>query len=175
VVIGLGNSEEHERYRDSPHNLGKKVVNEVAEIMGLAWKAKGQALVARGTWKDASVCLVKPLVLMNESGPVVAALAAADGFSPAECTLVHDDLALPPGAVRFRERGGDGGHRGVRSVIETFQAETFRRVKVGVGRPEGAIPVLDYLLNPLPADRREIIDRACREAGRRIVESLASP
>lgn len=175
VIIGLGNPEDQDRYRDSPHNLGKKVVNEIAGIMGLSWeREEGEALVARGAWKGAMVHLVKPLAYMNESGPVIAGLAARHRFSPAQCTLVHDDLALPPGAVRFREHGSDGGHRGVRSIIQTFQSDTFRRVKVGVGRPEGQSPVLDYLLTPLPPERRPVIDQACKDAARRILESIAS-
>jgi UDP-N-acetylmuramoyl-tripeptide--D-alanyl-D-alanine ligase len=175
VIIGLGNPEDEDRYHDSPHNLGKKVVNRIAAIIGLSWeRGEAEALVVRGTWRGVTIHLVKPLVYMNESGPVIAELAARHGFSPAQCMLVHDDVALPPGVIRFREHGGDGGHRGVRSVIQTFQSDTFRRVKVGVGRPEDQRPLLDYLLTPLPAERLAVVDRACEDAARRILDSIGS-
>ncbi len=83
---------------------------------------------------------------------------------------MHDDLDLPMGAVRTRMRGGAGGHRGAQSVIQAFQDERIRRVKIGVGTPPPGTPALEYVLTPFPSHARAAIDGACRAAADRVME-----
>ena len=131
-----------------------------------------------GTWRwvtrleadGVPVCLVKPMVVMNHVGPALLQLVRDLGFGVDRCILVHDDLDLPLGAVRARMRGGDGGHRGVRSIVQSFQDDQFRRIKVGVGRPPAGVPTLDYLLAPLPTGQLAAVDEACHKAADRVLE-----
>lgn len=171
VIVGLGNP--GDRHDGTPHNVGHRAVDALAARLGFTWTRDGAALVARGEWRGQLLCLVRPLVPMNQIGPALRGLAPGLGLAPEACVLVHDDLDLPPGAVRLRMSGSAGGHRGVSAILEAFQSQAFRRVKIGVGRPPEGMPVLQYLLGPLPADKRPVIEEACRLAVDRILEAAA--
>jgi PTH1 family peptidyl-tRNA hydrolase len=84
--------------------------------------------------------------------------------------LVHDDLDLPLGVVRSRLRGSDGGHRGVRSILETFQSDQFPRVKVGVKRPATSQTAREAVLDPFTAEEQPIMNAAFAAAERRLAE-----
>ena len=93
-------------------------------------------------------------------------------FSPAQCILVHDDLDTPIGSVRTRLSGGAGGHLGVASILEAFQTDAFRRVKVGVGKPDIPIDRIAYLLSPFAAGDRGAIDQSLLAADARVVAMM---
>jgi len=119
-----------------------------------------------------SLVLLKPSARMNATGPRLRAIGERLGFGPPDLVLVHDDLDLPIRSVRVRTRSGDGGHRGVRSVLQAFRTDEIRRVRVGVGRPEERRRVEDYVLTPLGAASLAMIDEACAEAADRVLELL---
>ena len=116
--------------------------------------------------------LLKPAAWMNVSGRRLAALAERLGFGPADLILVHDDLDIPIGSVRVRTRSGDGGHRGVRSVLRAFRTDEIRRVRVGVGRPERGAAIEDFVATPFDAARLAAVHAACAEAADRALELL---
>jgi PTH1 family peptidyl-tRNA hydrolase len=89
--------------------------------------------------------------------------------------LVHDDLDMPLGRVRTYARGGDGGHRGVRSVLQAFRTDAVRRVKIGIGHPGAKDKIVDYVLTDLSPERLAVVDKACVEAVDRIRELLHAP
>jgi aminoacyl-tRNA hydrolase len=171
VIVGLGNP--GPRYAATPHNVGQDVVDRLAGELGVTWTPEADALVARGAWNGASVRLVKPMAFMNLSGPVLARLARRWGIDHARCILVYDDHDLPLGAVRTRMRGSDGGHRGVRSILEAFQTDEFRRVKLGVrseGRPRAAG---DAVLAPFTDAEAAVIAHASTHALTQLAELVA--
>ena len=171
VVVGLGNP--HQRLADTPHNVGYRTIEILAQRMGQDWLAEGDlAMVALGELHGQKICLIKPFSPMNEIGPALAALANELGFEVHQCILVHDDLDLPLGAVRARNRGSDGGHRGVRSIIQAFQDDRFRRVKIGVGHaPEGQ-SVIDFVLTPFSEEQRAIVTTINSAAADKVIELL---
>lgn len=166
LVVGLGNP--GPTYRDTRHNTGHMVVDRVAARLGCPFRLRGQAVVGEATWAGGRLHLAKPVAFMNVSGPPVARLLRDLGLDPAHLILVHDDLDLPFGRVRVRQKGGHGGHNGVRSLVETLGTEAFRRVKVGVGRPATKAEVADWLLTEFDAEARaalpEILARAADAA-----------
>jgi UDP-N-acetylmuramoyl-tripeptide--D-alanyl-D-alanine ligase len=169
VVIGLGNPQP--RLADTPHNVGYRAVELLATRMQQEWRVEGgQVMLACGELQGRPVCLVKPLTAMNESGPVLAQLARDLGFGVHQCILVHDDLDLPLGTVRTRLRGSDGGHRGVRSILNTFQDDTFRRVKLGIGKSAEGLSVSDYVLTPFSVAQQAVADSMSETAADRITE-----
>lgn len=171
VVIGLGNPEAGRV--DTPHNVGYEAVDILAKRMGQDWVTEGDlAKVVRGELQGVPVLLVKPLIPMNDIGPVLLRLARNFAVDAHQCILVHDDLALPIGAVRARIRGSDGGHRGVRSILQAFQDDKFRRVKIGVGQPREGQSVIDYVLTPFPAGQQAAVAAANQTAADRIVELI---
>jgi PTH1 family peptidyl-tRNA hydrolase len=109
------------------------VVDIIAGSLGGEWSREDRAMVWQGEWREILLRLVKPMVNMNQVGPALSEWTW--GVPPERCVLVHDDVDLPPGAVRRRGRSSDGGHGGVRSILQVFQTQAFPRVKVGVGRP----------------------------------------
>jgi len=129
-------------------------------------------MLARFELQGRIVYLIKPLTYMNVSGPMLSQLARRLGFAAGQCVLVHDDIDLPLGAVRVRMKGGDGGHRGVGSIQRAFGSDAFRRVKIGVGRPEQPGHAAHHVLTSFATTQMPVIERACTEAARRVQELL---
>ena len=125
--------------------------------------------------RNQAVCLVKIRGPMNLIGAGLRQVSENLGFTPAQTILVYDDLALPLGTVRARLSGGAGGHRGVASVLEAFQTDAFRRVKVGIGQAEARVPPASYVLTPWDAAIRPAVHRAIQAGIARLDELLPRP
>ena len=166
LIVGLGNP--GKRYEETPHNMGRVVVDRLAERLGGRWRLEGPALVADVQVRDVPVLLVKLEASMNDAGPALKPLTDRFDGRPEDCIVVQNDMDLPVGQVRTRLKGGAGGHLGVRSILDTYQSEAFPRVKVGVGRPERSDE--PYLLAPVSPERRALLDPACETAADRVLE-----
>lgn len=137
LIVGLGNP--GETYRDTRHNIGFMVLDEIARRMGAAFREEKRwtGLVAKFT----GGYLLKPLTFMNDSGRSVQAVAHFYKTTPAQTLVVYDDVDLALGRLRFRTSGSAAGHNGIRSLISSFGSDEFPRLKVGIspagGRPAG--------------------------------------
>ncbi|MEW6307460.1 MAG: aminoacyl-tRNA hydrolase [Bacillota bacterium] len=147
LIIGLGNP--GERYAGTRHNLGFLVVNRLAADLAVKFTRQGQSLVAAGRLGETPVVLAKPLTFMNLSGQAVHRLLVQHRLTPDELTVVHDDLDLPAGRLRFKRGGGSGGHRGVASLVTELGTADFIRLKLGIGRPPLGVDPADFVLQPL--------------------------
>lgn len=162
LVAGLGNP--GPAYAGHRHNVGHRVVDELAERLGGSWRrhrtGRADAVETRLGPPGAEaprVVLVRPRSYMNESGGPVAAVAAYADVRPEQVVVVHDELDLPFGTVRVKHGGGAAGHNGVRSVALALGTRDFLRVRVGVGRPPGRQDPADFVLSPYSAgERREL-------------------
>lgn len=170
VVAGLGNpGPEYERTR---HNVGQRVLDQLAPTLRAAWHPEGRALVARGRWRGETVHLVKPQGFMNGIGiPLAAALRRLDA-EPTDLVVVYDDIDLPLGTVRVRVKGSHGGHNGMRSIIDTLGTAEIRRVKLGIGRPEHKADVPDHVLERFEPEEQPIVDEAVALAAERVLELI---
>lgn len=149
LVVGLGNP--GEKYRRTRHNVGFMVVDALAAEAGAPhWYEESDALVTEIEVEGAGVLLVKPQTFMNRSGAAVCDLALSHGLEPPSILVIVDDIALELGTLRIRERGGHGGHNGLRSLIDCLETEDFPRVRIGVRRGELAGDLADYVLAPFP-------------------------
>jgi aminoacyl-tRNA hydrolase len=180
AVLGLGNP--GEKYRDTPHNVGHRVLDLLLRFFGSQWVQQGKALVARIQCGDTTLFLIKPLTYVNSTGPVLAELSHELGFEAAECVLVLDDIDLPLGTVRVRRGGSDGGHKGVRSIFEACRTDALRRVKIGVRPPEQKPDErgygqdrATYLLQPFAPMNLPVIERASAEAAEQALRLLRIP
>jgi PTH1 family peptidyl-tRNA hydrolase len=156
-VVGLGNP--GQEYENSWHNVGFRVVDEVAARCGVSIRRRCyRALTVETMFDRAEVLLMKPQVYMNRSGESVAA-ALSDLAIPMDRVVVtFDDADLPLGLLRVRRGGGSGGHRGIASIIETTGTNEFTRVRLGIGRPIAESPDLAaYVLSRIPAAAEEIV------------------
>ena len=167
LLVGLGNP--GERYAHTRHNAGSQFVHQVALDAGAVFrnepKFSGRIASARIGCQD--VRLFIAAAYMNESGRAVAGVIRFYKVPVDQVLIAHDDLDLPPGAVRLKKGGGHGGHNGLRDVIRHLGSRDFSRLRIGIGHPGSADQVADYVLRK-PAKRdavliQDSIDAACRE------------
>ncbi len=145
VIVGLGNP--GVRYQGNRHNIGFQVADRLAENNHIPISKKRlKAVYGTGKIDSTEVVLAKPLTFMNQSGEAVRRIVDFFKVGMEDLIVVHDDMDLPFGRLRFKRRGGDGGHQGVRSIIEAIGGNTFRRLKVGIGRPPRGMEVAEYVL-----------------------------
>ena len=175
LIVGLGNP--GREYAHSRHNVGFWCLNRLARRHGIAFSSRGRlAAVGEGELAGQPVILAKPRTFVNLSGRAVSHLLQRYRLSPQQLLVVYDDLDLPLGRVRLRPSGSHGGHRGMRSIIEAIGSQDFPRIRIGIGRPEVAgeptwesEAVVDYVLGPMTADERRILDEAAATAGEAIL------
>lgn len=173
VIVGLGNPEP--RHAGTPHNVGYEVADRLAASIGSDWQSTPEAWVAQGSIRGQPVRLLKLRIAMNLTGAQLRNLSQRMGFGPEQCILVFDDLATPIGSVRTRMSGGAGGHRGVASILEAFQTDAFRRVKVGVAGPGAESDRIGYVLTPFRDEDRPAVERAIDAAAARVVQMIPVP
>ena len=145
IIVGLGNP--GIPYRMTRHNIGFQVVDRLAKLNHIPIRTKRfKSLYGTGWIDSQEVGLVKPRTFMNRSGEGVKGAADFFHLGVEDLVVVHDDLDLPFGRLRFKQRGGDGGHQGVRSIIERMGGNNFLRLKVGIGRPPKGVDPAEYVL-----------------------------
>jgi PTH1 family peptidyl-tRNA hydrolase len=155
VVVGLGNpGNGYSRHR---HNIGFAVVDELAAKHCRNWASKREkAQVCRTRIDNASVVLVKPMTFMNLSGMGVLPVLRRLNADPARMIVVHDDMDLPAGRVRIKVGGGDGGHKGIRSIADSLRFHDFIRVRLGIGRPPAGVPPEEFVLSAFTPEEGEV-------------------
>jgi PTH1 family peptidyl-tRNA hydrolase len=116
------------------------------------------AQIAQGRLAGVPVIAVKPLALMNRSGVPVGDIVHIYGTQCEDMVVIHDDIDLAYERLKIKEKGGDGGHNGIRSLIDALGTEDFVRVRMGVGRPEADIGVVDYVLGDFDAHQRSTLE-----------------
>jgi PTH1 family peptidyl-tRNA hydrolase len=155
------------KYRDTRHNVGFRVIDEVARRSGAAFDTSmTDALVARvrGAGADTTMLLVKPLTMMNLSGEAVSVLARYYRVDVPDLLIVADDTNLQLARLRARARGSSGGHNGFKSIAQHLGTWEFARLRVGVGRGDGRRDLADHVLARFDADEQPIIEAAIGRA-----------
>ena len=177
IVVGLGNP--GKKYERTRHNVGQDAVAELARRHGATLKeGRDKSLVAEVQLSEEKVVLAVPLTFMNESGQAVRALVKrhnlkADDFAT-RLVVVHDELDLPPGAVRVKEGGGLAGHNGLRSITSHLATQDYLRVRIGVGKPPTADLGADHVLRKVPPTERKVLDDAESRAADAIESLIAN-
>lgn len=157
LIVGLGNP--GVRYRWTRHNAGFQVIDRFARLRDISLSIRRyKAIYGLGSFASQRIILFKPLTYMNLSGEAVRKAVQAFQIPLDNLIVVHDDLDLPPGKLRFKQKGGDGGHQGIRSIIEAMGDNAFLRLKVGIGRPPPGVDPAEYVLAPLEGAEREQYD-----------------
>ncbi len=179
VIAGLGNP--GPQYAETRHNVGFLLVDILAEAHNLQFRAKFQGLWAAENVQGEQILLLKPTTFMNLSGRSVRALTDFYKITGDDLLVVHDDMDLPLGKIRFRAQGGAGGHNGLKSILAELGTDKFWRLKLGVGHPAssadveiGSSPykpgttVVEHVLSPFAPDEirplEEMLERAEKAA-----------
>jgi peptidyl-tRNA hydrolase, PTH1 family len=163
LLVGLGNP--GSRYVGTRHNLGFEAVDRIAREAGADWeRGPSKSLVAEGTFAGQTLLLAKPLTYMNLSGRAVLELTRVRELATEELLIFIDDIALPLGALRIRERGSAGGHKGLASVLTALGNEDVPRARLGI-RPRGLESggdaeddLSEFVLERFTADERPLVD-----------------
>ena len=170
MIVGLGNP--GQEYKDTRHNVGFMVIDELSRRWeACGWRSKFDAEIAEHRIAGEQILLVKPQTYMNLSGNAVGALARWHKVSPEHITVIYDDMDLAVGRIRLRTKGSSGGHRGIESILSQLAADTFNRVRVGVGRPPAGWTVNNYVLSRFNDDEAPLI-RAAIEHSAEAVECV---
>ena len=173
LIVGLGNP--GLEYQFTPHNAGFLAIDRMAEVCGVTVaNRRGRALTAKARLGGQEVLLAKPETFMNLSGNSVAALLRELELPASELIVMYDELAIPLGQLRIRERGSAGGHNGIKSILSSLGTEEFVRIRIGVGKPptvtgrEIKAGGTDYLLSPMRKMQLQELDEVLDEAVRAV-------
>jgi PTH1 family peptidyl-tRNA hydrolase len=175
LVAGLGNP--GEEYESTPHNLGFRVVDLLAERHSIRVNRKdSKALTGVGEIAGKAVMLAKPQTYMNLSGTSVAPLMEKHSLTPADLILVYDELDLPWGELRIKPRGSAAGHKGTTSVIGSLGTQEFVRVRLGINPGHEIREGAEYLLAPIKRSQQketeELVGRGADAVASLIAEGV---
>ena len=166
LLVGLGNP--GSEYAKTRHNAGFWFCERLAQDVGarLAKESRFHGFVAaiRGNTRGEGLWLLLPQTYMNLSGQAVAALTRFYRIEAADILVVHDDLDLPPGALRLRFGGGLGGHNGLKDISAHLDTQDYWRLRIGIGHPGDRDDVVDYVLKPPRREEAEAMDAAIARA-----------
>jgi PTH1 family peptidyl-tRNA hydrolase len=171
LIVGLGNP--GAEYALTPHNAGFLAIDRIAVVCDVqVANRRGRALTGRARLAGHNILLAKPETFMNLSGLSVAALLQELELGVEDLVVLYDELAIPLGQLRIRERGSAAGHNGVKSISGVLGTEEWTRIRIGVGKPPTetgrAVKAggTDYLLAPMRkqalVELDEVLDQAVR-------------
>ncbi|QUJ75389.1 aminoacyl-tRNA hydrolase [Sulfitobacter albidus] len=160
LIVGLGNP--GAKYARHRHNIGFMALDRIAADHGFApWKGKHQGSISEGRFGADRCALLKPETFMNRSGDSVQAAAAFFKIGPEDIIVLHDEIDLAPGKVKFKQGGGHAGHNGLRSIHGHLGAE-YARVRLGVGHPGHKDRVPGYVLHDFAKADEDWLDDVLR-------------
>ena len=172
LIVGLGNP--GIEYAWTPHNLGFLVVDMLAEQAGIrVTRPESKSYVGLGSIGGHQVMLAKPQTMMNLSGIAVRELAGRADCQPSDVIVVCDDIALPWGMLRVRERGTAGGHNGLKSVIGALGTKEFPRVRLGVRPEEFRGDLKEYVLRQIRRDEEDVVAEEIEQGAEAVKVILA--
>ncbi len=162
VIVGLGNP--GDRYSLTKHNVGYMIVDMLATKVGATFKYenKFKSQISQISFEGEKVLLVKPETFMNLSGEAMRAILDFYKLSNKDFLVVYDDVSMDVGAVRFRDKGSDGGHNGIKSIVFHLKTQEFDRMKIGIGPQPQSMPLEAYVLQNFSKDQieklKEVVD-----------------
>jgi peptidyl-tRNA hydrolase, PTH1 family len=179
LIVGLGNP--GEKYKETRHNIGFMVLDKVAKVSSFAkasedkqsfrFEKKLGVEIIKGKIGNTEVILAKPQTFMNLSGQVVSKVANYYKIKPQDIWVICDDIYLPLGKLRIREKGSSGGHKGLVSIIQELGSNAFIRFRVGIGLPE-KVPYEKYVLQKIRVNELKIIKKSIEQTKEAIIFAL---
>jgi peptidyl-tRNA hydrolase, PTH1 family len=171
IIVGLGNP--GERYAQNRHNIGFMVLDALAREVSGDWTRYLLTRICRMELENRPVLLAQPLTYMNQSGKAVHALLSALNRSPKDLIVLIDDLSLPLGRMRIREKGSSGGHNGLDSIMKMLNTDEFLRIRMGIGEEQMPADKADFVLSDFSPDRQEELDNMILKAGNAVKSILS--
>lgn len=146
MIVGLGNP--GSKYNDTKHNIGFMAVDRIVKKLDVNFTEDKnfKAEIGSDFINGEKIYFIKPTTFMNNSGIAVKALLTYYNISIKDMIIIYDDLDMEVGKIRFRQKGSAGGHNGIKSIIAHLGTQEFDRIKVGIGRPNGRMTVINHVL-----------------------------
>jgi PTH1 family peptidyl-tRNA hydrolase len=163
IIVGLGNP--GERYLWNRHNAGFLALDALAGEAGGRWSERFLSRVCMLEICGRPVLLAKPMTYMNRSGDAVLAILDDLDRDAEDLLLLYDDLDLPFGRIRIRQKGSAGGHRGIESVIAALATEKIMRIRMGIGEERMTGDTKDFVLSDFPPEKQKELDEMIQKAG----------
>ncbi len=157
-IIGLGNP--GKKYEKTRHNIGFMVIDHLADGLGIdLTQNKFKCNYGAGYVNGKKVMLVKPQTFMNLSGEGVRPLLDYFKIDVEDILVLYDDLDLPVGKLRLRQKGSGGGHNGIKSLNQHLATDKYKRVRIGIDRPEAGGSITGYVLGRFRKDESALIEK----------------
>ena len=153
LIVGLGNP--GKKYVNTRHNMGFMVVDELAERYKLKFKQRNRLALETSL---NGIHIIKPLTFMNSSGKAVKAYAEANKLLCKNILVIHDDLDIPLGRLRFKKGSRSGGQRGVQDIVNYLGVD-FLRLKLGIDHPNKDQQVIDWVLRPFKKSEKDLVEK----------------
>jgi len=163
LIVGLGNPDI--KYKNNRHNVGFMVIDKLRDDH--SFTSLNKSSFKGDLCKSGNLLFLKPMTYMNLSGESVRAVC--DYYKPEKVIVVHDDLDLPFGTLRFKFAGGNGGHNGLKSIDAHISKDYFR-VRIGIGKPTSKQDVAAYVLSDFPKNQNENLTRIIEQSAKAIKE-----
>ncbi|MGR1501979.1 aminoacyl-tRNA hydrolase [Streptococcus agalactiae] len=146
MIVGLGNP--GSKYNDTKHNIGFMAIDRIVKNLDVNFTEDKnfKAEIGSDFINGEKIYFIKPTTFMNNSGIAVKALLTYYNISIKDMIIIYDDLDMEVGKIRFRQKGSAGGHNGIKSIIAHLGTQEFDRIKVGIGRPNGRMTVINHVL-----------------------------
>lgn len=163
LIVGLGNP--GKQYAKTRHNIGFEVIDELSSRLSIPLdQAKLKGNYGIGNVHGEKVLLLKPLTYMNLSGESIRAVMDYYQIDQEDLLVIYDDLDLPVGKIRLRQKGSAGGHNGIKSTISHLGSQVFNRIRIGIDRPETGVFVPDYVLGKFRREEQPEVLTAIEKA-----------
>ena len=172
IIVGLGNP--GKEYENTRHNAGFNSIDVLADKYNINIReAEHKALVGKGYIEGQKVILVKPQTYMNNSGEAVREITDYYKVDPeSELIVLYDDISLPVGTLRIRDKGSAGGHNGIKSIIQHLGTQVFLRIKVGVGDKNPNMDLVNHVLGHFDKDDSAVMKESFAKAAEAAVMML---
>jgi PTH1 family peptidyl-tRNA hydrolase len=170
IIVGLGNP--GERYERNRHNVGFMVLDALAREGSGSWSTDALYRTRRIAISDRPVLLMKPLTYMNHSGEAVQVALSETRLEPQDLLVILDDLNLPLGRIRIRERGSAGGHHGLESVLDALKTDEVLRMRMGIGEDQMPEDKADFVLSDFPTEKQAELNDMIVKAGKAVKSIL---
>ncbi|MDN6160145.1 MAG: aminoacyl-tRNA hydrolase, partial [Staphylococcus equorum] len=172
-IVGLGNI--GKRFEQTKHNIGFEVIDYMLDQNQFSLdkqKFKGAYTIERMAGEK--VMFIEPLTMMNLSGEAVGPLMKYYDIDIDDLVVLYDDLDLPQGEIRLRQKGSAGGHNGIKSIIQVLGTDQFKRIRIGVDRPSNGMSIVDYVLQKFSKQEMQIMNKVIEHSARAVEAYIES-
>ena len=171
LIIGLGNPESD--YANTRHNMGFNVINEISKKYSISvTKKRFNGIYGVGNIEGEKVILLKPQTYMNNSGEAITQFINYYKINLENIIVVYDDIDIMPGQIRIRKNGSAGSHNGMKSVINCLKTESFKRVRVGIGKPKDNTDLIEYVIGGIDQEDKENLKKGIELAKDAVIEII---